>query len=184
MGTPVPISESLVQNGTFTGSDFWYFYYGWYYADGQAYASWPGGQNQNTLGQNLTLIKYAWYKIEFDITRIFLGYQGQVLKVRINVPPAAASQGFTTTGHKTVYLQCLSDYSFIRFFVYTGSHGVPYVYIDNVTMINVAANLAVLNGFLPMTGTKSEVVDVSPTRQNVLLANWNGRSNVLIALDK
>lgn len=184
MGDPVDCaSDAGLINGTFDVQPPWLVNNGWGVAGGVASVIWTETIGDVNLWQFIDLNPDEIYLIEFDILVANCPYRSG-LRVRLGGVEAEESILFQTVGHKAVLLSPTLADRWILFFIWATQFFPGEVVIDNVIIKKIDQIIACDYGFLPMEGTKSETLVVDANTNNITLAHWNGKSNVLIEIKK
>ena len=183
MGKPVnPIIRPFINNGGFDADVSWAKGPNVTIANGVC--RWDGINafaTQIAQGHN-DFVSGELYKVEMDILQAdFLGLTA--VRFFINGVTDFESPKFTTTGHK-VWTFTPNATNFFFEIRISNAPDFPYVcVIDNVSCEINASVLAFEQSLLPMPGVKTDQNSSAVGSENVLLAHWNGKSNVIIEIE-
>jgi hypothetical protein len=180
MGTPIDCANNLqIINGDFNSSAEWHVVSPWVISGGAANAKWYSEQSNANLYQHCPFVPYQDYRINFDVLKAVCPYESG-LRVRLGGVEAPSSPTIQSTGSKSFILHSTLPNRWIVFFLWATDFFPGEVEIDNVRIVYPACKLAADYNFLNLPGTKYELSNQTETGVNVLLAHWNGGSNVLI----
>lgn len=175
--------DPTIANGFFDDDSVWQTSEYWSISAGYASDTILEGMWESQFWQYPNLIVGVEYKVVFDILIADFA-AGSGLQIRIQHSPYVQSPVWSTAGQKIWYFTPTKDANYFMFRIDRYDLWPSYVRIDNVVCEPVDSALAYIQGLHPMAGTKSETLDISPVKSNITLAHWNGKSNVLIEIEK
>lgn len=153
MSVPIDARDQVeCLNGTFDNADHWDLWFLWTIGGGVASCDWPSMDISGYLKQNIEFLAFHTYQVNFDIN-VAIGLVNQELWVFLDAPYSGRIGKFTTVGHKTFLFQPIEDQAQLKFQI-VGDIGIPgEIEIDNVTITDIAIDLAIDKALAPQPDT-------------------------------